>query len=396
MIGEATPLLTVNYGYTKYYTTETDGNVQNAASLAADWVEYCNSLNDGSNPNGGTNWAALRASQGMSNPLNIKYWEIGNENYGNWEVGYEPDGADYAANWNMIYDAMKAVDSTIYIGLVLPDEDWWNSNWAADVMSYSYNANTTTGDRADFLIVHDYFHTDPQTQNVLQAASQIKENTDFLNNLVSQNTHKNPGDIPYIMSEYNTSLHNSEATPNQLVGGLFITKVLGEMIIHGWAAANYWDIANGWSGSGDHGFITKGHDGIPDFIPYPSYYPFYFYTRNFGDELISSTSSDFDVLVYASKFSSGEIGLIVINESAHNKTATIDLNGFTTSGDINAWILTGDQLSSTEITVNGISNGYQYGGPAIESVTPYFWNVGSASSITVNLKKYSVTSIMIY
>jgi hypothetical protein len=56
------PVITANYGYATYDTTVSDGNVANAARLAADWVEYCNAPNDGSNPNGGTDWAARRAT----------------------------------------------------------------------------------------------------------------------------------------------------------------------------------------------------------------------------------------------------------------------------------------------------------------------------------------------
>lgn len=53
-------------------------------SDAADWVEYMNSPADGlatdsSNPNGGTDWAMLRADNGHVEPYGVRYWEIGNE-----------------------------------------------------------------------------------------------------------------------------------------------------------------------------------------------------------------------------------------------------------------------------------------------------------------------------
>src|SRR5690606_26762999 len=35
--------------------------------------------NDGSNPGGGTDWAAVRAKNGHPEPYNIRYWEFGNE-----------------------------------------------------------------------------------------------------------------------------------------------------------------------------------------------------------------------------------------------------------------------------------------------------------------------------
>ena len=67
-------LIMVAYGYEK---------PQNAA----DWVEYMNSP-VGKNPNGGIDWALVRAKNGHPQPYNIKYWEIGNEVYGNWELNW--------------------------------------------------------------------------------------------------------------------------------------------------------------------------------------------------------------------------------------------------------------------------------------------------------------------
>jgi alpha-N-arabinofuranosidase len=145
------PVITANYAYSTYDTTATDGKVANAARLAADWVEYCNAPNDGSNPNGGTDWAAKRAADGSSAPFKVAYWEIGNEIFGNWETGYDSIGDTNAKNFNVVADAMKAVDPTIAVGLVV-DPSPANSNWTKTVLAYP-----GTAQRADFLIVHTYF-----------------------------------------------------------------------------------------------------------------------------------------------------------------------------------------------------------------------------------------------
>jgi alpha-L-arabinofuranosidase len=46
------------------------GSVQDAA----DWVEYCNAPDDGSNPGGGIDWAAVRAANGHKEPYHVKFW----------------------------------------------------------------------------------------------------------------------------------------------------------------------------------------------------------------------------------------------------------------------------------------------------------------------------------
>ena len=46
---------------------------------AADLVEYLNAPNDGSNPGGGTDWAAVRAANGHEEPYGVTRFELGNE-----------------------------------------------------------------------------------------------------------------------------------------------------------------------------------------------------------------------------------------------------------------------------------------------------------------------------
>lgn len=52
--------------------------VRTSPADAADWVEYMNAP-VGTNPNGGTAWADVRAADGSPQPYGITRWEIGNE-----------------------------------------------------------------------------------------------------------------------------------------------------------------------------------------------------------------------------------------------------------------------------------------------------------------------------
>jgi alpha-N-arabinofuranosidase len=47
---------------------------------ARSWVEYCNGTED-------TYWANLRRENGHEEPYNVRYWGLGNEMYGNWQIG---------------------------------------------------------------------------------------------------------------------------------------------------------------------------------------------------------------------------------------------------------------------------------------------------------------------
>jgi alpha-N-arabinofuranosidase len=74
---------------------------------AAQWVEYCNSDVD-------TPMGALRAVNGHPQPYNITYWEIGNELYGDWQIGHTT-AIDYADRYLAFRKAMLAVDPSIRI-----------------------------------------------------------------------------------------------------------------------------------------------------------------------------------------------------------------------------------------------------------------------------------------
>jgi alpha-N-arabinofuranosidase len=55
------------------------------------WVEYCNS------PAGSTTLAALRAADGETNPLGVRFWGVGNES---WGCGGNFDPEDYASEFD--------------------------------------------------------------------------------------------------------------------------------------------------------------------------------------------------------------------------------------------------------------------------------------------------------
>ncbi|MGC4088149.1 MAG: hypothetical protein QM756_09660 [Polyangiaceae bacterium] len=394
---DSIPLITANYGYAKNDTTATDGNVTNAARLAADWVEYCNAPNDGSNPNGGTDWAARRAADGSPEAYAVRYWEVGNEVFGSWETGFESNGSAYAENFNVIADAMKAVDPTIAVGLVV-DPSSNGQAWTPAVLSHP-----GTAQRADFLIAHTYFTqfgsaAGVTVSNLFAMSKQVGDLKAALDAHVTKNTARNPAELPYYLGEYNVP-GPSNSLQVSLASGLFIAKVLGELATGGWAAASLWDVLNGYDspgtyGAGDHGFLSQGQPNVPDFTPRPTYYPFYFFTHGFGDHLLASTSSDALVSVYASSFTGGGVGLVLVNEAAEPRTASISIAGASLAGQANAWILSGPSAEGAAVTLNGIASGSAAGGSPPESVTPYTLTVSNSAVLSVDLPAWSVANLV--
>ncbi|HET7103323.1 MAG TPA: alpha-N-arabinofuranosidase [Terracidiphilus sp.] len=86
------PLFGLNFG---------TGTAEDAAAL----VEYCNVAK-------GTKWSDLRRSHGYEQPHNVKYWCVGNEMDGPWQIGHIP-AREYGLKATDAARQMRAVDPTV-------------------------------------------------------------------------------------------------------------------------------------------------------------------------------------------------------------------------------------------------------------------------------------------
>ena len=108
------------------------GGVKSAAEL----VEYANGAVD-------TPLGRLRGQNGHPAPFKVKWWGIGNEMYGDWQLGHMPLG-DYVKKHNEFADAMRAVDRSIQLVAVGSVVDW------------SKQTLTTCADHMELISEHFY------------------------------------------------------------------------------------------------------------------------------------------------------------------------------------------------------------------------------------------------
>ncbi|KAJ7591542.1 glycoside hydrolase family 51 protein [Mycena floridula] len=71
------------------------------------WLEYCNSSSN-------THYANLRRQNGHEEPYNVKYWALGNEVWGPWQVG-QMESQDYAKIAYQWAKALRLLDPTIQL-----------------------------------------------------------------------------------------------------------------------------------------------------------------------------------------------------------------------------------------------------------------------------------------
>lgn len=122
------PMICVNFG---------SGTPEEAAA----WVEYCNGGED-------TFYGSMRAKNGHPEPYHIKYWDIGNETFGDWEIGH-CSAEEYAHKYLKFYEAMKEKDENIVFMVCGGDGDDRSQKWNQMVAEWA-------GTKTDALCLHMY------------------------------------------------------------------------------------------------------------------------------------------------------------------------------------------------------------------------------------------------
>jgi alpha-N-arabinofuranosidase len=124
------------------------------AHSAAKEVEYVNGPAD--TPMGGQ-----RAANGHPEPYNVKWWGIGNEMYGDWQLGYMPLD-HYAQKHNRFAAAMRKADPSIKIVAV------------GDAGAWSEGMLKSCADRMD--LISEHFYCNREKEVLAEYVSMIRDN----------------------------------------------------------------------------------------------------------------------------------------------------------------------------------------------------------------------------
>ncbi|MFT4092958.1 MAG: alpha-L-arabinofuranosidase [Niabella sp.] len=380
-------LITINYGFARYGTGADP--VAEAAHLAADWVRY---------DNGRT-----------------QYWEIGNENFGNWEAGYRINTANnkdgqpeyatgqlYGQHFKIFADSMrKAANETgkkIYIGAVIAEAE--AGSWeTATYKTWNSGAIPTLGSTPDFYVTHCYYtpyNTNSSAADILASGSTVTKSV--MQYVQQQLQTYGATQKPIAMDEWNVFATGSKQMVSH-INGLHAASVLSEMLKQKYGFAARWDLANAWDEGNDHGWFSQGDepDGIPKWTPRPAFYHMYFFQKVLGDRTVSVTSSNTSLEAYVSSFTSGQMGATLINTSASALAVEVKISNFL-KGDRYYWYtLTGGTDNgefSRKVYVNGNGPALSAGGPAdYTSITPYA--AATANGIKVSVPARSAVYMIV-
>jgi alpha-L-arabinofuranosidase len=311
MGGKAIPACTVNFG---------TGTPEEAAA----WVYYAN----------------------IVQKYGIKYWQVGNEMDGTWETGGPVDAQYYAARFVKFADAMKAVDPTIKIcGPVISsiqiNSELYDGQSYIDTFLQNVQAAGKLPDLdvIDFHIYANWSNTDAattlDTPNNWFGESNYKS---FIDNLQTKYYGSTTAKEVY-MSEHNSG--GATLLAMQFPMTLWMVNWIGEYAkaFGTRADASLWDVMNNNASTGnyDQGFLEIGQQtGAYQYQQRATYWGMYIFNNLFGvaddngNTLVSASSNQALLPVYANKRSDGKLSVMVVNkDSANAYQAVINIAGYT-------------------------------------------------------------------
>jgi alpha-N-arabinofuranosidase len=165
------PLVTVNTGFGDAYS-------------AAAQLEY-------SNGSSNTYMGSLRAKNGEPEPFNIRYWCIGNEMFGDWQLGHMKL-EHYVQKHNWVVDIMREVDPDI-----IPIASGNAGSWSEGLLKSCSN-------HIDQMAEHFYCREKSSlTEHTSQIANNIKQKVEFHQQLRQKLDSLKGKDIRIAMTEWN-------------------------------------------------------------------------------------------------------------------------------------------------------------------------------------------------
>jgi alpha-L-arabinofuranosidase len=238
---------------------------------AAAWVEYCNGP-------ASSKYGAMRAANGHTKPFAVKFWEVGNEIWGDWVRGHS-DAETYARNYNRYAEAMRAVDPSIKL-IAVGDN---NMNWNRTVLR-------TAGANIDYLAIHHYYGRGDMAGDPLNLMARPLFFERFYGQVEELIREVAPGrPIKLAINEWGLDLpvERQYSLESALYGArlMNVFERRGDLV----EMSAVSDLVNGWPG----GIIQAGRHGL--FVS-PIFLVNQLYSQNRGDERLAATviSPQFD------------------------------------------------------------------------------------------------------
>ena len=404
-------------------------------------IEWNDSSGQWQTVNWGTGgyWAGLRAASPLAEDDGLNFmrsshpapftgitsWEVGNEEYGSWEIdhhgtagpggagtGSAHDPATYAAFAAQFASLAREIQTAaglpqISIGIDSGDPTGASDdNWTSSVLTDGLADGFVPG----FISDHSYMQAPGAESDSFLLDDSVSDSGSLLDwstryadyqSVLQHTLGSQASSVQVMATEYNSVYTNPGKQSTSLVNGLFVAESLGSLLESGYSGGFAWDLRNGWDPTqndsnllygwregGDYGQLGDPNDNAPPttgpYVGYPGYYALQLASKviQSGAEVVSATSNYNDLDVYAVMEPSGDLDLLVINANpAASLTEQFDLTGCQPLGPAQVW-----QYGETQDTAQSLSAS---GASALASAST---SVGlSGSDFSYTFPAYSMT-----
>jgi alpha-L-arabinofuranosidase len=297
----------------------------------------------------------------ITNHCGFKYWEIGNENYGNWEHDENSpphDAVTYARRAREFISQMKAADRTIKIGVVITESykdrigvvlDALQELKLGEFITQGYRGWTPTllatlkelGVTPDFVICHRYPESVPGYEDdayLLQSTTRWTADAAAARRQLRTYFGSACTNVEVLCTENNSIGEKTGKQTTSLVNALYLADSFGQIVQTEINSFLWWNLRNipdhnannspklyGWRQYGDHG-VMSGND-----TRYPTFYTYKLlkYFAHARDQIVLAASDDKLLSAYAARRADGTLALLIINKSASAPLkADVSIEGF--------------------------------------------------------------------
>ena len=268
--------------------------------------------------------AAAWVTQSQTSGEGVSLWEIGNEEYGSWEIDNHSNphtAASYASNGLSYMEAMKAVNSNAQICY----DYGMDGNLApgSGVTSYQqWNDTILSADAADINCadVHWYPINGIPSGESVQSIMSLVDNIPAAAAEIHLALSTYDPSAYYVVGETNIS-QTANAWNEEPVGALFSAANALEWLSFGAQSVDWWDVHNYGSPTADFGMFSSATSGEPAMdTPYAPYYGYLLASKlavkgaTVGTLLVSTPN----IYAYYSKQSGGGYSVMLINADPSN------------------------------------------------------------------------------
>ncbi len=242
-------------------------------------------------------------------PFDVKYWEMGNEMDGDWELGYTlPDGSkmnakEYIRRYKLFATAMKKADPAIKVG-----------GSVASSMELKFIEELIKEKDApiDFISFHAYPSNNKETDFVKMAdeAAKVNDAVKRIKNWLKKYRPNEKNNIEIAVTEWNIKVKEDITTVN-LTNTLWSAVMLGEMAKAGVDIAIQWDMFS-TTNTGGHGLFNPKDKKMN---PRSQYWAMYLWSHFMGEKMIKSRVNSPDYVRTYATIENDTISLMIINGS---------------------------------------------------------------------------------